>query len=190
VGRLTPEKNVRLFADLERSLLAAGQSNFRFMMVGEGNERDWLRQNLRFGETPGILRSEALAEAFADMDVFVFPSQTDTFGLVLLEAMASGVPVVVSPRTGARVGVREGITGFQAEDLNSFTNSVLCLMKGEGLQQRMSSAARLFAASRAWDGAFEQLYRTYQFGLEQAGLPTSDRATAVIEVAGSHKEAY
>ena len=190
VGRLTPEKNVRLFVDLERSLLAAGQSNFRFMMVGEGNERDWLRKNLRFGETPGILRSEALAEAFADMDVFVFPSQTDTFGLVLLEAMASGVPVVVSPRTGARVGVRDGITGFQAEDLNSFTNSVLCLMKSEGLQQRMSSAARLFAASRAWDGAFEQLYRTYQFGLEQTGLPTSDRALEVIEVAGSHKEAF
>jgi glycosyltransferase involved in cell wall biosynthesis len=190
VGRLTPEKNVRLFVDLERSLLAAGQSNFRFLMVGEGNERDWLRKNLRFGETPGILRSEALAEAFADMDVFVFPSQTDTFELVLLEAMASGVPVVVSPRTGARVGIRDGITGFQAEDLNSFTSSVLCLMKSEGLQQRMSSAARLFAASRAWDGAFEQLYRTYQFGLEQAGLPTSDRATAVIEVAGSHKEAY
>jgi glycosyltransferase involved in cell wall biosynthesis len=124
------------------------------------------------------------------MDVFVFPSQTDTFGLVLLEAMASGVPVVVSPRTGARVGVREGVTGFLAEDLNSFTNSVLCLMKGEGLQHRMSSAARLFAASRAWDGAFEQLYRTYQLGLEQAGSPTSDRATEVIDVAGSHKEAF
>jgi len=190
VGRLTPEKNVRLFVDLERSLLAAGQSNFRFLVVGEGNERDWLRKNLRFGETPGILRSEALAEAFADMDVFVFPSQTDTFGLVLLEAMASGVPVVVSPRTGARVGIRDGITGFQAEDLNSFTSSVLCLMKSEGLQQRMSSAARLFAASRAWDGVFEQLYRTYHFGLEQAGLPTSDPALEVIEVAGSHKEAF
>jgi len=190
VGRLAPEKNVRLFVDLERSLLSAGQRNFRFMMVGEGNERDWLRKNLRLGETTGILRSEALAEAFADMDVFVFPSQTDTFGLVLLEAMASGVPVVVSPRTGARVGVRDGVTGFQAEDLNSFTSSVLRLMNSEGLQQRMSSAARLFAASRAWDGAFEQLYRTYQFGLEQTGLPTSDRALAVIEVAGSHKEAF
>ena len=189
VGRLTPEKNVRLFVDLERSLLAAGESNFRFLMVGDGNERDWLRKNLRFGETPGILRGEALAEAFADMDVFVFPSQTDTFGLVLLEAMASGVPVVVSPRTGARVGVRDGITGFQAEDLNSFTSSVLCLMKSEGLQQRMSSAARLFAASHAWDGAFEQLYRTYQLGLEETGLSTVDRATEVMEVAGSHKEA-
>jgi glycosyltransferase involved in cell wall biosynthesis len=189
VGRLTPEKDVRLFVDLEQRLLAAGQRNFRFVMIGEGNERDWLRKNLRLGETPGILRSEDLAKAFADMDVFVFPSQTDTFGLVLLEAMASGVPVVVSPRTGARVGIRDGVTGFHAEDLDSFTKSVLCLMNSEGLQQRMSSAARLFASSHAWEGAFEQLYRAYQLGLEETGSPTSDRATAVIEVAGSHKDA-
>ncbi len=188
VGRLAPEKNVRLFVDLERSLLAAGETNFRLMIVGEGNERNWLRKNLRHGETPGILRGEALAEAFADMDVFVFPSQTDTFGLVLLEAMASGVPVVVSPRTGARVGVRDGITGFHAEDLASFTKSVLCLLNSEGLQQKMSCEARLFGSSRAWDGVFEQLYRTYQLGLEETGLPTCDRATAVMEVAGSHKE--
>src|ERR1019366_8222080 len=78
VGRLTPEKNVRLFVDLERSLLAQGRRNFRFTLIGEGNERHWLRKNLEFGETPGILRGEALAEAFANMDVFVFPSRTDT----------------------------------------------------------------------------------------------------------------
>ena len=188
VGRLTPEKNVRLFVDLERSLLGAGQRNFRFVLVGEGNERDWLRKNLQLGETPGILGGEALADAFADMDVFVFPSQTDTFGLVLLEAMASGVPVVVSPRTGARVGVQDGITGFHAEDLNSFTQSVLCLMNSEGLQQRMSAAACLFASSRVWDGVFEQMYRTYQLGLEEMGTPTSGRTTAARKVNVSHKE--
>jgi phosphatidylinositol alpha 1,6-mannosyltransferase len=167
VGRLTPEKNVRLFVDLEQRLLAAGRGNFRFVVVGEGSERDWLRKNLRLGEMLGILRGEALAEAFADMDVFVFPSQTDTFGLVLLEAMASGVPVVVSPRAGARVGVQHGITGFHAEDLNSFTQSVLCLMNCEGLLQTMSSAARRFASSRVWDDVFDHLYLTYQLGLEQ-----------------------
>jgi glycosyltransferase involved in cell wall biosynthesis len=173
VGRLTPEKNVRLFADLERSLLAAGQRDFRLVMAGEGNERDWLSKNLRQGETPGILRGEALADAFAGMDVFVFPSQTDTFGLVLLEAMASGVPVVVGPRTGARAGIRDGITGFYAEDVQAFTQAVLCLMNNEGLQRRMSSAARLFACSRGWDGVFEQLYRTYELGLEETGLPAN-----------------
>jgi phosphatidylinositol alpha 1,6-mannosyltransferase len=178
VGRLTPEKNVRLFADLERSLLARGQRNFRLTLIGEGSERDWLRKNLEFGETPGILRGEALAEAFANMDVFVFPSRTDTFGLVLLEAMASGVPVVVCPQTGARVGVRHGVTGFHAPDLHSLTDSVLQLMSDETLRQRMGAAARVFTCSSTWDIGFEQLYRTYEWGFEATGCKAGDRAIA------------
>jgi phosphatidylinositol alpha 1,6-mannosyltransferase len=125
VGRLTPEKNVRLLVELEKGLIAAGEHDFRLVVVGEGSEREWLQKNLRFGEFPGILRGVPLAEVFASMDVFVFPSRTDTFGLVLLEALASGVPVVVSPETGARVGVRHDITGFHATDLTAVTQSVL-----------------------------------------------------------------
>ena len=178
VGRLTPEKNVRLFAQLERSLLDRGQRNFRFTLIGEGNEKDWLRKNLELGDTPGILRGEALAEAFANMDAFVFPSRTDTFGLVLLEAMASGVPVVALPETGARVGVRHGVAGFHAPDLHSFTESILQLMNSETLRQRMGAAARVFACSRAWDGVFDRLYRTYQRGLEATGCKPSDPAIA------------
>jgi len=178
VGRLTPEKNVRLFADLEKSLLARGQRDFRFMLIGEGNERDWLRKNLEFGEMPGVLRGEALAEAFANMDAFVFPSQTDTFGLVLLEAMASGVPVLVSPETGARVGIRHGVTGLFAPDLHVLTESILQLMNNAPWRQRMGAAARVSTCSRAWAGVFEQLYRTYECGLEATGSHISDRAIA------------
>ena len=178
VGRLTPEKNVRLFADLERSLLARGQRNFRFTLIGEGNERDWLRKNLAFAETPGILRGEALSEAFANMDVFVFPSRTDTFGLVLLEAMASGVPVVVSPETGARVGIRHGVTGFHAPDLEALTENVAQLMNSESLRQQVGAAARVFACSTGWDDVFEQLYQTYECGLETNGYLPEDRKIA------------
>ncbi len=169
VGRLTPEKNVRLVAALEQQLLAAGHRNFRVVMVGEGSERDWLRRHLRSGELPGVLRSAALAEAFAEMDVFVFPSMTDTFGLVLLEAMASGVPVVVSPETGARVGIGHGVNGFLAADLDGFTNSVVRLMQDRTLQHDMGRAARDFACSKAWDGVFDQVYTTYEIGLEMIG---------------------
>jgi phosphatidylinositol alpha 1,6-mannosyltransferase len=178
VGRLTPEKNVLLFAGLEKSLLHRGARDFRFTLIGEGSEKDWLRQNIEFGETPGILRGEALAEAFANMDVFVFPSRTETFGLVLLEAMASGVPVVVSPQTGARIGIRHGVTGFHAPDLDSFTDSVLRLMNSEPLRQRMGAAARIFCCSRMWNGVFEQLYSTYQRGLEASACQLGDRLIA------------
>ena len=173
VGRLTPEKNVRLLVELEQKLLAAGQHNFRFLVVGEGGEKGWLRKNLQHGEFLGVLRGDALAEAFANMDVFVFPSRTDTFGLVLLEALASGVPVVVSPETGVRAGVQHGVTAFYAEDSNSFAKSVLYLMKSEAVHREMSRAACDFAGSKTWRGVFEQLYRTYGTGLEAIGLATS-----------------
>jgi phosphatidylinositol alpha 1,6-mannosyltransferase len=170
VGRLTPEKDVRLLVELEKSLIAAGQRDFRFVVVGEGGEREWLRKNLQSAEFLGILHGDALAEAFASMDVFVFPSRTDTFGLVLLEAMASGVPVVVRPEAGARVGVRHGITGFHAEDLTAFTQGVLHLMNSEAVHGEMSCAAREFACSETWCGVFEHLYQKYEMVLDEMGL--------------------
>jgi len=169
VGRFTPEKNVRLFVDLEQRLLAAGRKDSRLVLIGEGTEKDWLKSNLRRAEFPGILRGEVLAEAFANMDVFVFPSQTDTFGLVLLEAMASGVPVVVSPEAAVRVEVQDGVTGFVAQDVGGFAESVLRLMESETLRRDMSCAAREFACSRDWSGVFQQVYRTYELGLKECG---------------------
>ena len=167
VGRLTPEKNLRWFRELERGLLAAGLRDFRLVLVGDGSESEWLKRNLQFGEFPGVLRGDNLAAALADMDIFVFPSHTDTFGLVVLEAMASGLPVVVTPETGARVQVRNGVTGFLAED---FTESVLELMRNEDLRQRMGAEARRFACSRDWATVFEDLYRIYDAALETADV--------------------
>ena len=94
VGRITPEKNVRFLRDLEIALRDAGVPPFRFLIVGDGSERDWLAQNLSAADLPGILRGEDLAEAYANMDVFTFPSRTDTFGNVVLEAFASARPAV------------------------------------------------------------------------------------------------
>jgi len=169
VGRLTPEKNVRLLVELERGLLALGKCHFHIAVIGDGSEREWLRRNLQHGELTGILRGEVLADAYANMDVFVFPSETDTFGLVLLEAMASGVPPVVSPLTGSRAHIQDGRTGFYADDLKTFTSSVIRLMDDEALRRKVSCAARKFACSRGWDGVFDQIYQTYDKGLEQIG---------------------
>jgi glycosyltransferase involved in cell wall biosynthesis len=163
VGRLTPEKNVRWFCELERRILAAGQRDFRLVLVGDGSEREWLKRNLQFCDLPGVLRGDTLTAALAGMDIFVFPSRTDTFGLVILEAMASGVPVVVSPETGARVQVQHGVTGFLAEDL---TEGVLQLMRSESLRQRIGAEARRFACSRDWSSVFEDLYQTYDAALK------------------------
>ncbi len=171
VGRLTTEKNVRSFVELERKLVTAGERNFKFLIVGDGSQQKWLQKNLEHAEMTGVLRGPDLAAAYARMDAFVFPSQTDTFGLVILEAMASGVPVILSPETGRHVGIEDGISGFLSVD---FAASVQCLMHSPALRGSMSSAARKFADANSWDVVFEQLYRAYMEGLNLiASQPSS-----------------
>ncbi len=163
VGRLTPEKNVQAFAALEANLLAAGEQDFELLIVGDGSEREWLRARLKHAIMPGFLKGEALADAFASMDAFVFPSKTDTFGLVVLEAMASGVPAVLSAEAGARIGICDGVEGFRSGDL---TDGVLRLMRCAELRQTMSRAAEGFARAQSWDGVFRDLYESYGEALQ------------------------
>src|SRR5215469_299104 len=72
VGRLTTEKNIRFLVQLEAGLLAHGCHNFRLMIVGQGADAEWLKQNLRHADFTGVLRGEHLANAYANFDVFVF----------------------------------------------------------------------------------------------------------------------
>src|SRR5262249_49922036 len=108
VGRLSPEKNVRMLAAVEAALLSEGRMDARFTIVGDGKEREWLERTMRRATFLGTLRGEALAQAYANMDIFAFPSETETVGNVVLEAMASGVPVVAMDRGGHRFIVGGG----------------------------------------------------------------------------------
>jgi hypothetical protein len=86
--------------------------------------------------------------------------------------------VVALPETCARVGVEHGDTGFRAPDLAAFAESVVQLMDSEPLRQRMGAAARIFSCSKMWNGVFEQLYCTYEKGLDAADGKAGDRAIA------------
>ena len=116
-GRLSIEKNVALLPKIQRELTGAGIPA-KFLIIGHGSEEESLRRELPTAEFTGVLRGAALSAAYANMDVFVFPSHTDTFGNVVLEALASGVPAVVTPHGGPRFIVREGETGSIADDLD------------------------------------------------------------------------
>ena len=98
VGRLSVEKNVALLKRVGEQLNVAGLTNYRFLIIGHGAEEAWLRENIAKADLPGVLRGEDLSRAYANMDLFVFPSHTDTFGNVVLEALASGVPGNRHPR--------------------------------------------------------------------------------------------
>jgi glycosyltransferase involved in cell wall biosynthesis len=163
VGRLTPEKNVRFLAQLEKDLLAAGHRDFRIVMIGEGSEEKWLRENMRHAEFAGWLTGRDLSREFANMDAFVFPSETDTFGLAVLEALASGVPAVVARRGGPAFTVEHGKSGYVADRFDEFAPSLTALMS----QPEMHGAMRLAARERAlsigsWERIFAGMYNTYE----------------------------
>lgn len=163
VGRITPEKRVRFLEDIERELRAAGHENFSILVVGEGNERSWLESNMRHGVFTGVLRGEKLAEAYANMDLFVFPSQTDTYGNVIQEAAASGVPSIVTSHGGPRNLVQHAVTGYVADSDEQFLHRVLELVRESDRLRQMGAAARENVLSKSWDAAFEMTYSAYRY---------------------------
>lgn len=161
VGRLRAEKNVRMLVHLENELLKAGKTNFKFLIVGDGSEREFLEKNLKKAEFTGFVDGEELSKAYANMDVFVFPSKTDAFGNVIQEANASGVPAIVSNQGGPKFIVRHNETGFIAENFKDFAKFSLELLNNPVKLVKMKRAAREFAHSRSWDGVFEKVFQAY-----------------------------
>ncbi len=176
VGRLSVEKNVALLAQVQQQLSASGITNFRFLIVGHGAEEPWLRTHLPGAEFAGVLRGDALSRAYANMDLFVFPSHTDTFGNVVLEALASGVPAIVTPDGGPPSIVRHGETGLIARD-EDFATAVASILTDPPLHAHMSEAARQDGLRASWDSVFEDVYNGYRTLLQsrQRGIFTADR---------------
>jgi phosphatidylinositol alpha 1,6-mannosyltransferase len=168
VGRLSVEKNVSQLAQVQKDLAARGFTNFRFLIVGHGAEEPWLREHLPGAEFPGVLRGEALSCAYANMDLFVFPSHTDTFGNVVLEALASGVPAIVTPDGGPPSIVRDGETGFVVRDAD-FASAAARIMSNPSLHANMRHAAREDGLNASWDSVFEAVYDGYRTILEPSG---------------------
>jgi glycosyltransferase involved in cell wall biosynthesis len=161
-GRLQPEKNVRLLVDLEKGLIAAGKTDYEFLIIGDGSERAWLKQNLKRAKFTGFIEGEQLSEAYANMDAFVFPSETDTFGNVVQEAFASGVPAIVANAGGPKYIVEHGKTGFVAKRIEDFVTYSLQLINNPLRHQEMGRAARSFVLLRSWDSVFESVYQAYE----------------------------
>ncbi len=169
VGRLTTEKNIRFLAELERSLIESGLSDFRFLIIGQGAEEPWLKANMQKAEFAGVLNGAALARGYASMDVFVFPSKTDTYGNVVLEALASGVPAVVTNLGGPQFLISHGVTGFVAASAAAFVSYIHQLADQPEQLQAMRAAARQYALRASWDKIFEDVYADYERELRNGG---------------------
>jgi phosphatidylinositol alpha 1,6-mannosyltransferase len=166
VGRITTEKNVGALVEIERSLHAAGMTDCRFLVVGQGSSEKYLRANMRHCYFTGVLTGEDLARAYANMDLFVFPSKTDTFGNVVLEALSSGVPALVTDEGGPQFIVKDAKTGYVCRDHAAFVDRIVKLKQEPETLARMSSAARVQAEGMSWDTIFEAVYRAYEEALQ------------------------
>lgn len=171
VGRLTTEKNVRFLASLGQALMARGHTNFEFVLIGQGIDQSWLSQHVPNATLTGVLLGQELAQAYADMDAFVFPSKTDTFGNVVLEALSAGVPAIVTNEGGPKFLVQDHLTGRIAATDQEFIEAVDQLIRDPEHRRRMSMAARQYACEQSWDAVFEKVYDAYRICVD--GPPVS-----------------
>lgn len=163
VGRLVWEKGLGVYADVIESLLKQGIPH-RSMVVGDGPARAELSERLPETIFTGHLASEALARAYASSDVFLFPSDTETFGNVTLEAMACGLPAVCADATGSSSLVRHGASGFLAPagDADVFNDYVSRLATDAGLRFTMGENAVLLAQQYEWDTVLARIVGYYE----------------------------
>ncbi len=151
VSRLVAEKGLNVVADVAAGLREKGLKH-RILIVGDGPERASLTASTPQAIFEGHQKGEALATAYASSDVFLFPSETETFGNVTLEAMSSGLPAVVANATGSNALVTDGVTGFLAtpRDSQEFLARVSALIADATIRQQLGSAARVAAEGYEW----------------------------------------
>ena len=147
--------------DIEQALRRNGISNYRFLIVGDGGERAWLERKLIQADFTGELHGEFLARAYSNMDLFVFPSETDTYGNVVAEAQASGVPSLVTSKGGPKFQVKDGVTGLVGVDTQDFIAKATLVASTPKLHKSLREATRLAAGNTGWDNVLDDLAHAY-----------------------------
>jgi glycosyltransferase involved in cell wall biosynthesis/predicted metal-dependent phosphoesterase TrpH len=174
-GRITREKGADLLADA--FLLARAQNpRLRLVLVGGGPEEQQLRERVGDGAVfRGWLEGDALARAYAGADVFLFASRTDTFGQVVLEAQASGLPVVAVAEGGPLSLIEDRVSGrLCPADARALADAVLELADSAALRRRIARAGLASVRERTWERALRRLGDGYRRALaadESAEVP-------------------
>jgi glycosyltransferase involved in cell wall biosynthesis/predicted metal-dependent phosphoesterase TrpH len=159
VGRISKEKDLDILSGAW-SALAPDRNDMQLAFVGDGPYVTELKATHPEAIFTGYLSGETLATAYASADIFVFPSTTDTFGNVLLEAQAAGIPAVVSNLGGPSELVEDGKSGFisPALDVPAFTKAIRALVENSKLRAAMGAVARETVQSRSWASAAKQFW--------------------------------
>ncbi|MCY4466950.1 MAG: glycosyltransferase family 1 protein [Chloroflexi bacterium] len=160
VGRLSDEKQLEHIRPALQQL-----PNTRLALVGDGPARQRLERF--YAGLPvsfmGYLRGDKLASAYASADIFVFPSRLETFGLVVVEAMAAGLPVVAARVGGVAEVLREGFNGytFESGDTGGLVQGIRAIASDREKMRWMGRQARAYAETQAWDAIMDELIAEY-----------------------------
>lgn len=165
VGRLAVEKNIDYLAEALAEV-ARRFPRARPLIVGDGPARPRLEERLRgLAAFVGVRSGDDLADHYAAADVFAFASRTETFGNVVLEAMASGLPAVVLAEGGPAEIVRNGETGLAINPnspSSTFADAILALAEDGPLRRQLAGQAREYARSQGWEQIMETLRGRYE----------------------------
>jgi phosphatidylinositol alpha 1,6-mannosyltransferase len=163
VSRLVWEKDLRVLADAYRHLKTK-RNDFEMVVVGEGHARSEFQQIMPGAHFLGYQTGVTLAESFASADIFIFPSTTETFGLVTLEAMASGLTPVAAKMGGAIEIIEEGSSGLFAKPLDSadLAQKVEWLLDHPQLSRAMGEQAYRRAQQYRWESILNRLFDSYE----------------------------
>jgi glycosyltransferase involved in cell wall biosynthesis len=169
-GRISSEKGIDLLVE---ALLAARarEPRVRAVFAGGGPEEERVQAALGDAATfLGWLEGDALPRAYASADAFLFPSATDTFGQVVLEAQASGLPVVAIARGGPLSLIEHRVSGLLCEpNAGDVADALVELARSPLLCTRLSAAGLAAARARTWEGALSRLAEGYELLLSGAG---------------------
>ena len=159
VGRISREKDLDLLAAAYRRLRDEGLP-VQLFVVGHGPYLEAFAKSLPEAIFMGYLTGNELAAAYASADIFVFPSTTDTFGNVILEAQACGLPVVVSDSGGPKELVQDTANGLitKSHDEEDFARAIRALVTNPALRERMGKSARNSVIDRSWPSAFDRFW--------------------------------
>lgn len=160
VGQLVWYKDLAVLA---QAYTIIGEKDVVFTFAGQGPIKEQLATMMPKAIFLGQLKSEELAIAYASSDIFVFPSTTETFGLVVLEAMASGIPAIGADASGINDIIQDGKTGFLTAPKNApdFAKKIEILIHDVSLRKKMGTAARAYALTQSWDVVAQKLIDFY-----------------------------
>ena len=162
-GRLVWEKDLQTLIGAY-TLLKAQRSDWTLVLAGDGPVRAELASAMPEARFLGSLSGRALSAAYASSDILVFPSTTETFGNVIVEAMASGLPPICAAEGGAGGSIQHGINGFitNPRDPSDIARHIGLLLDDPVRLLRMGRAARAYARTQMWESIFDRLFADYR----------------------------